>query len=311
MKKLLRKLNSGEEISFFNEEANRQIAQRNWVKQQKHKGQYGYRFTSNLQTVNRNLTEAALKFGYLAKSSSGNYCITEKGKQACHESDKNLLYWEVELILAHPHNNEPLKPLEVNAPTTRWNCILTPMGPEGSIKINDYDLFSLHHINFKSLDDLLRELTNKLSRRGYTKKQIRLRSLSDEMKSVYQEQTRAKKAERLRIAKAEVEDIQKQRAAFNQSHILMTPVTAIGLTKRTEAFLARIKVAVLGDLVALSNAELLKEPNCGHSTIRDIEKALSATDKSLHLGMTIPDWQATEISRLKSLKARLTIEPRS
>jgi len=93
-------------------------------------------------------------------------------------------------------------------------------------------------------------------------------------------------------------DEEKEEKKTRKNQILETPISDFELSVRSRNCLRKMSIITLGDLLNISEAELLSYKNFGETSLREI-KALLET-KSLHLGMALEEKQLspTEISDL-------------
>ena len=70
--------------------------------------------------------------------------------------------------------------------------------------------------------------------------------------------------------------------------VFLQPVDELELTVRSANCLKSESILYIGDLVILSEAELLKAPNLGKKSLNEIKDILSS--RGLSLGMHIPNW---------------------
>ncbi len=88
-------------------------------------------------------------------------------------------------------------------------------------------------------------------------------------------------------------DEEKEKKKTRKNQILETPISDFELSVRSRNCLKKMNIITLGDLLNISEAELLSYKNFGETSLREI-KALLET-KGLHLGMALEEKQsATE-----------------
>jgi DNA-directed RNA polymerase subunit alpha len=94
-------------------------------------------------------------------------------------------------------------------------------------------------------------------------------------------------------------DEEKEKKKTRKNQILETPISDFELSVRSRNCLKKMNIITLGDLLNISEAELLSYKNFGETSLREI-KALLDT-KGLHLGMALEEkLSATEISDMGS-----------
>jgi DNA-directed RNA polymerase subunit alpha len=77
--------------------------------------------------------------------------------------------------------------------------------------------------------------------------------------------------------------------------VLLRRTNEVGLSERTTACLTTANITYIGDLVQLTEIELLYKPHIGLSALREIKSMLVGL--GLHLGMWVPDWPPESIRR--------------
>ena len=70
--------------------------------------------------------------------------------------------------------------------------------------------------------------------------------------------------------------------------LLRKPVNILHLSTRPRNLLENQGLSQIGDLVHMKRGELLRLPECGKITVREIEDKLQVYD--LGLGMYVPEW---------------------
>jgi len=84
-------------------------------------------------------------------------------------------------------------------------------------------------------------------------------------------------------------DEEKEKKKTRKNQILETPITDFELSVRSRNCLKKMKINTIGDLLNISEAELLSYKNFGETSLREIKATLEA--KSLRLGMALEDKQ--------------------
>ena len=84
-------------------------------------------------------------------------------------------------------------------------------------------------------------------------------------------------------------DEEKEKKQTRKSQILETPISDFELSVRSRNCLKKMKIETLGDLLNISEAELLSYKNFGETSLREIKTILEP--KSLSLGMSLEDKQ--------------------
>jgi DNA-directed RNA polymerase subunit alpha len=82
--------------------------------------------------------------------------------------------------------------------------------------------------------------------------------------------------------------------SFNQN--LLHPVSKLELSVRSAVCLENDNINYVGDLVQISESELLRTPNFGRKSLNEIKEVL--TQMGLHLGMELTDWPPKDIEEL-------------
>jgi len=84
-------------------------------------------------------------------------------------------------------------------------------------------------------------------------------------------------------------DEEKEKKQTRKSQILETPISDFELSVRSRNCLKKMKIETLGDLLNISEAELLSYKNFGETSLREIKTILEP--KSLSLGMSLEEKQ--------------------
>jgi hypothetical protein len=85
--------------------------------------------------------------------------------------------------------------------------------------------------------------------------------------------------------------------------IMLKLVNELELSDRSMDCLKNAKIVYIGDLVQMSEAELLRLPNCGRKSLSEIKEVLASL--GLHLGKDVPGWQSENIEALARLVQRI------
>lgn len=88
-------------------------------------------------------------------------------------------------------------------------------------------------------------------------------------------------------AKTMVYDDEKERKLDRRNKLLETPITDFELSVRSRNCLRKMNIKTLGDLLKISEAELLAYKNFGETSLREIRSILES--KNLRLGMALED----------------------
>ncbi len=88
-------------------------------------------------------------------------------------------------------------------------------------------------------------------------------------------------------SKTMVYDEEKEKKKTRKNQILETPISDFELSVRSRNCLKKMKIETLGDLLKISEAELLSYKNFGETSLREIKSILDP--KGLHLGMAIEE----------------------
>jgi DNA-directed RNA polymerase subunit alpha len=76
---------------------------------------------------------------------------------------------------------------------------------------------------------------------------------------------------------------------------LLSRTDKVGLSERTAECLTGADILYIGDLVQMSEIELLGMAHVGRGTLKEIKVMLAGL--GLHLGMVVPDWPAESLGR--------------
>jgi DNA-directed RNA polymerase subunit alpha len=82
-------------------------------------------------------------------------------------------------------------------------------------------------------------------------------------------------------------DEEKEKKKSRKNQILETPISDFELSVRSRNCLKKMNIDTLGDLLNISEAELLSYKNFGETSLREVKIILES--KSLHLGMTLEE----------------------
>jgi DNA-directed RNA polymerase subunit alpha len=82
---------------------------------------------------------------------------------------------------------------------------------------------------------------------------------------------------------------EKEKKKTRKNQILETPISDFELSVRSRNCLKKMKIETLGDLLNISEAELLSYKNFGETSLREIKSILDP--KGLYLGMALDDKQ--------------------
>ena len=82
-------------------------------------------------------------------------------------------------------------------------------------------------------------------------------------------------------------DEEKEMKKTRKNQILETPISDFELSVRSRNCLKKMKIRTLGDLLNISEAELLSYKNFGETSLKEVKAILES--KSLHLGMSLDD----------------------
>ena len=88
-------------------------------------------------------------------------------------------------------------------------------------------------------------------------------------------------------AKTMFYDEEREKKKTRKNQILETPISDFELSVRSRNCLKKMKIETLGDLLRISEAELLSYKNFGETSLREIKAILDP--KGLHLGMAIEE----------------------
>ena len=95
-------------------------------------------------------------------------------------------------------------------------------------------------------------------------------------------------------SKTMVYDEEKEKKKIRKTQIIETPISDFELSVRSRNCLKKMDINTLGDLLNISEAELLSYKNFGETSLREIKEILDS--RGLHLGMTIEERTPGEIS---------------
>ncbi len=90
-------------------------------------------------------------------------------------------------------------------------------------------------------------------------------------------------------------DEEKEKRLDKQNKILEIPITDFELSVRSRNCLRKMNIRTLGDLLRITEAELLSYKNFGETSLNEIKKILDT--KSLSLGMAIQDKPAAAVAK--------------
>ena len=82
-------------------------------------------------------------------------------------------------------------------------------------------------------------------------------------------------------------DEEKEMKKTRKNQILETPISDFELSVRSRNCLKKMKIRTLGDLLNISEAELLSYKNFGETSLKEVKAILET--KNLHLGMSLDD----------------------
>jgi DNA-directed RNA polymerase subunit alpha len=94
----------------------------------------------------------------------------------------------------------------------------------------------------------------------------------------------------IQSSKTMVYDEEKEKKKTHRSQVLETPISDFELSVRSRNCLKKMNIRTLGDLLNISEVELLSYKNFGETSLREIKSILES--KSLHLGMGLEESQA-------------------
>ena len=84
-----------------------------------------------------------------------------------------------------------------------------------------------------------------------------------------------------------VYDEEKEMKKTRKNQILETPISDFELSVRSRNCLKKMKIRTLGDLLNITEAELLSYKNFGETSLKEVKAILET--KSLNLGMALED----------------------
>lgn len=96
-------------------------------------------------------------------------------------------------------------------------------------------------------------------------------------------------AKDIQSSKTMVYDEEKEKKKTHRSQILETPMSDFELSVRSRNCLKKMNIRTLGDLLHISEIELLSYKNFGETSLREIKSVLES--KNLHLGMGLEESQ--------------------
>jgi DNA-directed RNA polymerase subunit alpha len=94
-------------------------------------------------------------------------------------------------------------------------------------------------------------------------------------------------------SKTMVYDEEKEKKKIRKTQILETPISDFELSVRSRNCLKKMNINTLGDLLNISEVELLSYKNFGETSLREIKDILES--RGMHLGMTIEEKPSGEI----------------
>jgi DNA-directed RNA polymerase subunit alpha len=77
--------------------------------------------------------------------------------------------------------------------------------------------------------------------------------------------------------------------------VLLRKTDEVGLSERATMCLTDANIVYIGDLVQMSEGELMRQPHIGPTTLREIKAMLAGL--GLHLTMQVPGWPPENIGR--------------
>ncbi|GAF96842.1 unnamed protein product, partial [marine sediment metagenome] len=107
-------------------------------------------------------------------------------------------------------------------------------------------------------------------------------------------------------------DEEKEKKKTRKNQILETPISDFELSVRSRNCLKKMKIETLGDLLNISEAELLSYKNFGETSLREIKSILET--KALRLGMALEEKQpssaeTSELIEVEDEDERLLSKP--
>ena len=87
-------------------------------------------------------------------------------------------------------------------------------------------------------------------------------------------------------------DEEKQKTKDRKNQMLETPISDFELSVRSRNCLKKMNINTIGDLLRITEAELLSYKNFGETSLREIKIILDS--KNLHLGMAMENRQFSE-----------------
>ncbi|MHC4763456.1 MAG: tetratricopeptide repeat protein, partial [Planctomycetota bacterium] len=112
----------------------------------------------------------------------------------------------------------------------------------------------------------------------------------------------------IQSSKTMVYDEEKEKKKTHRSQILETPISDFELSVRSRNCLKKMNIRTLGDLLNISEVELLSYKNFGETSLREIKNILES--KNLHLGMGLEESQvaSTEVAEYSEVAADEVLE---
>jgi len=102
-------------------------------------------------------------------------------------------------------------------------------------------------------------------------------------------------------------DEEREKRVDRQAKLLATPISDFELSVRSQTCLEKMKVKTLGDLIKLTEADLLKHKNFGETSLNEIKQLLA--QKGLRLGMALTESEEDERAKGEAARRELLIKP--
>lgn len=263
-------------------------------------GKSDYRYVSSRYAANTNLVEASIVRGYIEQDKTGQYVLSALGRTIYEKRNGKFVNWQIEIttnfdeiVQEHGKDIDP-------SPHLFWLCSAVPMGKDGPVSWQSLNVRTSDFRSYRTLDALLSNITVVLMHRaGFSKDQIVVSEITPEMITLDERQQMffVSHKDKKSAAYAEAKERAKREEGMDVEHFLMTPISTFSFSTRTTNCLMAANVSVLGDLVTMSNSDVMSMKSAGRKTWREIQEVLA--ERHLHLGMEIPEWQLEEIERLK------------
>jgi len=279
MKILIRRLGNGKTVRFLGMDKRRAAGLRR-----------RYCFVPGMTTANTNLVDGAIARGYLERNRDGEYTLSPSGRAIYANMNGDFERWEITVSGS-----------ETPIGGFAWRCTCVPAGKDGTVSKLTRAARYLENRRYNTLDALVSAVVRDLKSAGFASDQIVFCPMTQETADMDRRQRDliGQRRKAIELEQAEYIEMQKREANMTVDHVLMTPVSSLDISTRSANCLKEAGVTVIGELVAMSEADVMAMKNAGRKTLNDLKEAMAMFDVNLLLGSGLPDWQVEEIARLK------------